>query len=304
MKNKKIIIAANPLRFFYSWMASLSDSLSQTNYPSTYSGVSDDGSTAVFMSSGSLAPQDTNSGLSNIYVRNASGTFVISVSPAGVIGDGNSYSPSISGNGRYVGYHSSSTNLVVGDTNNQIGSNLPRSIRSRLSMIRNNPNPTKKKKKKKDCFVYDIYTGNTIRTSLIDQTNQQSFTGGCSNVHLNWDGSIAAFESTMTDLVPGYSNGYNNVFVRNITSSRTLLVSISNLGLQADYPSFNPSVSGYFFYFTNPLRLPFQEFVKLIFFLHPSYTLASRGKIYRLPESSRQSSGPGIRPHGHELGQR
>src|SRR5262249_32918221 len=41
----------------------------------------------------------------------------VSVADAGLQGDGNSFSPSISADGRYVAYSSAASNLVPGDTN-------------------------------------------------------------------------------------------------------------------------------------------------------------------------------------------
>src|SRR5687768_5157328 len=48
----------------------------------------------------------------------ASGTYVrISLSTEGTIGDGQSGDPSVSDDGRYVAFFSTSSNLVPGDTN-------------------------------------------------------------------------------------------------------------------------------------------------------------------------------------------
>src|SRR5947199_161835 len=65
-----------------------------------------------------LAGGDTN-GVQDVFVRNLGTrtTKRVSVSSAGPQGDGNSFAPTISANGRFVAYASSATNLVGGDTN-------------------------------------------------------------------------------------------------------------------------------------------------------------------------------------------
>src|SRR5689334_11790833 len=60
-----------------------------------------------------------------------------SVDSSGAQGDGNSYAPSISADGRYVAFISDADNLVAGDTNHA-----------------------------KDVFVHDRWTGATERVSV------------------------------------------------------------------------------------------------------------------------------------------
>jgi hypothetical protein len=92
-------------------------------------GITPDGRFVVFQSYAALVGNDTNgcsstSGVptcGDIYVhdRQTSTTTRVSVTSAGVQGDGNSHSPSISADGRYVVFASEATNLVAGDTNGQ-----------------------------------------------------------------------------------------------------------------------------------------------------------------------------------------
>jgi len=65
-----------------------------------------------------LVPADTN-GFRDVFVRDlASGTnLLVSSDPSGVIGNGISFEPAMSGDGRYVAFRSTATNLVAGDTN-------------------------------------------------------------------------------------------------------------------------------------------------------------------------------------------
>ncbi|MBI5285723.1 MAG: thrombospondin type 3 repeat-containing protein, partial [Chloroflexi bacterium] len=65
-----------------------------------------------------LVPGDTN-GADDVFVRDrvTGATERVSADSAGTQGNGFSYSPSISGDGRYVAFYSWATNLVPGDTN-------------------------------------------------------------------------------------------------------------------------------------------------------------------------------------------
>ena len=65
-----------------------------------------------------LVSGDTN-GYADVFVRDRKlhKTFLVSVSSAGSQGNGYSFNPSISANGRYVAFESAATNLVSGDTN-------------------------------------------------------------------------------------------------------------------------------------------------------------------------------------------
>ncbi len=85
---------------------------------STYSSLSDDGRFVAFQTGDRLLPEDVNDEY-DIYVRDRLlGTLsLISVSSGGILGNGSSCSPYISGNGRFVVFYSTADNLVPGDTN-------------------------------------------------------------------------------------------------------------------------------------------------------------------------------------------
>lgn len=89
--------------------------------------VSADGRFVVFESiANNLVANDTN-GQTDIFVRDLllNTTTRVSVSSAGLQANGSSFSPSISGNGRYVAFHSNARNLAASNTASQLwGSNL------------------------------------------------------------------------------------------------------------------------------------------------------------------------------------
>jgi Tol biopolymer transport system component len=61
---------------------------------------------------------------------------------------------------------------------------------------------------------------------------------------ISTDGRYVAFDSDADNLVPGDSNGQNDVFVRDRAAGRTERVSLSSTGQQGDKGSFTPSISG------------------------------------------------------------
>jgi Tol biopolymer transport system component len=91
-------------------------------------GISDDGTIVVFASNATLAggtPQCKDqygaaAPCLDVFVhdRTTGQTTRISVASDGTQGNGNSWRPRVSGNGRYVVFQSAATNLVAGDTNN------------------------------------------------------------------------------------------------------------------------------------------------------------------------------------------
>ena len=85
-------------------------------------------------------------------------------------------------------------------------------------------------------------TGNAGNaTSVLDDS---SFTGDSSDNHvLSADGRFLVFTSSASDLVAGDTNGAADVFVRDLSTGTTQLVSVDNSGAQGDAGSFNPSIS-------------------------------------------------------------
>ncbi|WGX99421.1 cutinase family protein [Nocardioides sp. L-11A] len=57
------------------------------------------------------------------------------------------------------------------------------------------------------------------------------------------DGQVVAFESVADNLVPGDTNGSNDIFVRDLRAGTTARVSVSGAGLQADGGSSRPGIS-------------------------------------------------------------
>ena len=137
---------------------------------------------------------DTNA-LWDVFVhdRQASTTIRVSVDSAGGEVDGNSFSPAISGNGRYVAFRSLATNLVTGDSNG-----------------------------KSDIFVHDLSTAQTTRAS-IDSSGLEG-NGDSLDPVLSADGRWLAFYSYATNLVVGDTNAFSDVFVHDRQAGSTTRV--------------------------------------------------------------------------------
>jgi len=135
--------------------------------------ISWDGSLVVFESLASLTTLPDQNFMSDIFVRDlrSNTTALVSINALGTAsGNGNSKSPSISGNGRFVAFVSTSTDLVAGATNN-LG----------------------------DIYVRDLQNGTTAWASI--NVGPLFFDHyGCVNPTLNADGRFVVFSAANPDL--------------------------------------------------------------------------------------------------------
>src|SRR5690606_7881643 len=149
----------------------------QGNANTSEASLSADGRYVAFQSiATNLVPGDTN-GATDVFVhdRQTGTTQRVSVAGDGTPGNGNSFSASVSADGRYVAFDSVATNLVAGDTNGF-----------------------------RDVFVHDRETGVTERMSLARDGAQGN--ANTSEPSLSADGWYVAFQSAATNLVPGDTN--------------------------------------------------------------------------------------------------
>ncbi|MBI2899166.1 MAG: hypothetical protein HYY17_03215 [Planctomycetes bacterium] len=168
--------------------------------------IAADGSCAAFVSTATnLVWGDTN-GTLDVFVRplgKYATTSRASVGAGGAQANGWSDMPAASGDGRYVVFHSSASNLVSGDGNGTI-----------------------------DVFVRDRQAGTTVRASVA--------TGGGEGNSKSWFASISAngryvaFVSEASNLVWGDTNGVEDVFMRDLLTGVTARVSVGPNGAQGN----------------------------------------------------------------------
>jgi PKD repeat protein len=160
---------------------------SDGTHGNSYSGdpsISADGRFVAFHAwASNLVPGDTN-GASDIFVRDRllGTTERVSVSSAGVQGNGWSEFAMISGDGRFVSFFSSASNLVPGDTNGGW-----------------------------DIFVRDRQTLTTERVS-VSSSGAQAI-GVSTYPHISADGRFVTYISGASNLVAGDTNGVADIFV-------------------------------------------------------------------------------------------
>lgn len=150
--------------------------------------ISADGMYAVFDTTSSLVTGDGNA-RSDVYVRDlaAGVTTRVSIKTGGAQANGHSTQASLSGDGRFVAFTSTATNLIAGDTNRQ-----------------------------SDIFLHDRLTGVTSRVSLTRDGAQA--TGGASTApRLSADGHSVVFMSKARNLIPGLNPGrMGQIYVRQL----------------------------------------------------------------------------------------
>lgn len=186
--------------------------------------ISSDGRRVAFASwTDNLVPGDTN-GHGDIFVHDlATGqTTLVSLSTGGGQGNAESYYSALSADGGSVAFTSYASNLVPGDTNDW-----------------------------PDIFVHDLATGETACVS-VDSSGNPGDLGGLSPT-LSSDGRLVAFESFASSLVPGDTNGHEDIFVRDRRTWLTRRVSVDSNGHQATGDSRDASISadGRFVAFTS-----------------------------------------------------
>lgn len=192
---------------------SVADGGAQANGRSLFPAISNDGCCVAFQSFASnLAAGDSN-GTADIFVYDCrtQSLSLVSTTAAGTAAIGASATPAISGDCRFVAFASDAANLVAEDTNGVA-----------------------------DIFVKDLLAGTVERISVASegtQANKISYLPA-----LNFDGSVAAFKSDATNLVPDDTNGAADVFVRDRGTGQTERVSVDEFGREANAFSGPPSL--------------------------------------------------------------
>jgi Tol biopolymer transport system component len=192
---------------------SVGSSARQGNGGSDSPAISADGQFVAFRSSASnLAAGDTNR-KDDVFVRNRKTgvTLRVSVGPGGQQANGTSRFPAISADGRRVAFASVASNLVAGDTN-----------------------------RKDDVLVRNRETGVTQRVSV--GSSGQEADGFSYFPAISPGGRRVAFASIASNLFAGDTNAVPDVFVRNLETGVTRLVSVGQGGQLANGASLFPAI--------------------------------------------------------------
>ena len=186
------------------------------NGDSSEASISGDGRFIAFTSTATnLATNDANGAAFDVYVKDlATGAVqLVSADAAGQGGNGQSFEPDISANGRYVAFYSNSSNLVANDTNGGA-----------------------------DIFRRDLLTGEVLRVNTLADGSQVQFPGSLttnSDVSISGDGHFVAFWGV--GVVPGVN--FFHVFVKDMQTNAVAAVPIGLDGLVNSDASIVPRIS-------------------------------------------------------------
>ena len=167
--------------------------------------VCDDGTRVVFASyADGLDPADVN-GHEDVLLRDlvAGTTTLVSVRTSGKQAIGDSRRPRISGDGKFVAFDSDARNLVNFDTNGVT-----------------------------DVFLHDLVLGTTKRVSVASDGTEGDGPSGL--VAISGDGNRVLFRSDAKNLVAGDTNGFTDLFLRDVAAGSTIRVSTAADGTEAD----------------------------------------------------------------------
>ena len=186
----------------------------QTNGNPLRPAISADGRYVAFDSDASNLVAGDSNGVYDVFVhdRQTGTTERVSVATGGAQGNGGSWQPSISADGRYVVFYTSADNMVPGDSNGQW-----------------------------DVILRDRQTSTTELISV--GLNGQPGNGLSSAPSISADGRYVAFYSSAPDLVAGDTNNTQDIFVRDRQAGTTERVSVAGDGAQANGWSSYPSIS-------------------------------------------------------------
>lgn len=198
---------------------SLSHSGSEADAGCLSAAMSGDARFVAFVSSATnLVAGDLN-GRQDVFLRDRllGTTERVSVATGGAEGNGHSWFPAVSSDGRYVAFFSDASSLVSGDTN-----------------------------LRRDTFLRDRLAGTTTRISVDSAGNQADHNSDpltSTKPQISADGRYVAFVSAATNLVAADTNGEDDIFVHDRITGSTERVSVGIGGKQGTEASDSPSIS-------------------------------------------------------------
>lgn len=167
--------------------------------------ISADGRIVAFASTATNLVTGAANGVQQIFVhdRQTGTTACVSMDASGVPGGGASSAPSLSADGKIIAFTSYATNLAAGDPTGTV-----------------------------DVYIRNLETGWTARVSVAPDGSPANGDSGCSAISGN--GRFVAFASNASNLVPMDINGETDIFVRDLQTGITTLVSAASDGTQGN----------------------------------------------------------------------
>ena len=132
-------------------------------------------------------------------------------------GEGMSLAPIVSGDGHYVLFASTAGNLALTTNGTPFAATIPPQF---------------------NVFLRDRWSNTTTMVG-IDMTGLGGGNGDSSPAGISTDGRFVLFESYATNLVPHDFNRCNDVFIRDLVTGQTSLVSVNSNGISGNGKSFN-----------------------------------------------------------------
>jgi len=173
----------------------------QGNSGSSSAQVSADGRLVAFSSDAALSPDDTDAN-SDVYIRDMVTQAITLVSRApgagGADGNNGSFAPAISGDGRYVAFASSATNLSPEDPDTLW-----------------------------DIYVRDLQANSTVlasrATGAVGAKDNAGMSPDSEPPSISADGRLVAFETFASNLSPDDHDSFRDTYVRDLQAATTTL---------------------------------------------------------------------------------
>ena len=156
----------------------------------------------------------TPNSLSDIYVKNLTTGQVtlVSADGSGAAANGDSFNGDLSADGSHVSFESAATNLDPADTDS-IG----------------------------DIYVKDLTTGNITLASTADAGTKGN--SHSTSATISADGGRVAFLSYATNLDPGDTDPFTDIYVKDLTTGNLTLASTGSGGVKGSGDSSSPTIS-------------------------------------------------------------
>lgn len=176
--------------------------------------MSRDGRFVCFASNADNLVAGDSNGVSDTFLRDLTmGTTIrVSVSSAGVQGNNYSDNCAVSDDGRYVAFRSRASNLVASDTNGS-----------------------------EDCFLRDTVMNTTTRVN-VTTAGAQATVAQVASVGMSSDGRYITFDNR-SSLDAADTNGVVDVYVRDVMTNTTYLISQSSAGVVGANVSSEPRIT-------------------------------------------------------------